>query len=258
MFPIEQLSFRRPVAIGGPVLLERRAAMSLAEQHGHPGLPCIDPDGDGDCDLTPEGDTDHDYWTADGKQIKPLPDQRAASVPYELLSVPQAERDKAHAAGNSLPDKSYPINNVAQLHSAAVLAASHHGDWQAAQTLIRRRAKELGVDVTTLPGFGEEKSSGMPLEHLASAAESVDLSTSSDYNPYQGPSGLTCPTCGAGNHGGAKFCDQCSHSFSAGTSANVMVDANSGIPGEETQFSASRRLELRLRELELDELAGHR
>ena len=261
MFPIEQLSFRRPVAIGGPVLLERRAAMSLAEQHGHPGQPCIDPDGDGDCDQSPAGDTDHDYWTADGKQIKPLPDQRAASVPYELLSVAQAERDKAHAAGNSLPDKSYPINNVAQLHSAAVLAASHHGDWQAAQALIRRRAKELGVDVTTLPGFGEEKSAGMPLERLASAAESVDLSTASDYNPYTAPAGLTCPACGAGNHGGAKFCSQCAHSFaagtSAGTSANVMVDDNSGIPGEETQFSASRRLELRLRELEMDELAGH-
>lgn len=72
----------------------------------------------------------------------------------EVLSVTQAERDKAKKAGNSLPDGSYPINNVAQLHAAAVLAASHHGDWKAAQALIRRRAKELGVDVTTLPGFG--------------------------------------------------------------------------------------------------------
>ena len=70
------------------------------------------------------------------------------------MSVTQAERDKARKAGNSLPDGSYPINNVAQLHAAAVLAASHHGDWKAAMTLIRRRARELGVDVTTLPGFG--------------------------------------------------------------------------------------------------------
>ena len=102
MFPVEQLAFRRPAAIGGPHLLE-------------------------------------------------------------LRSVPQAERDKAKAAGNSLPDGSYPINNVAQLHSAAAtLAASHHGDWQAAQALIRRRAKELGVDVTTLPGFGEEKAADGP------------------------------------------------------------------------------------------------
>jgi HK97 family phage prohead protease len=32
-----------------------------------------DPDGDGDDDSTPEGDTDHDYWTADGRQKKPVP-----------------------------------------------------------------------------------------------------------------------------------------------------------------------------------------
>ena len=72
-------------------------------------------------------------------------------------SVSQAERDLAHKEGNSLPDKSYPIRNVKQLHSAAVLAASHHGDWQAAQALIRRRARDLGVDVNTLPGFGKDE-----------------------------------------------------------------------------------------------------
>src|SRR5215469_4233899 len=192
MTPVEQLSFRRPVVIGGPVLLERRAAMSLAMQHGHPGVPCADPDGDGDCDLTPEGDTDHDYWSADGRQLRPLPgadggEGRAAGIPYELLSVSQAERDRAHAAGNSLPDKSYPINNIAQLHSAAVLAASHHGDWKAAQALIRRRAKELGVDVSTLPGFGEEKSSGQLLEHRASAADDLNLSNAPDYDAAAAP-----------------------------------------------------------------------
>ena len=33
----------------------------------------VDPDNDGDCDACPEGDTDHDYWSAAGKQIKSLP-----------------------------------------------------------------------------------------------------------------------------------------------------------------------------------------
>jgi hypothetical protein len=33
----------------------------------------FDPDGDGDDDSTPEGDTDHDYWDADGNQIKEIP-----------------------------------------------------------------------------------------------------------------------------------------------------------------------------------------
>jgi ATP-dependent protease ClpP protease subunit len=32
-----------------------------------------DPDGDGDCDACPEGDTDHDYWTAAGEQLKSVP-----------------------------------------------------------------------------------------------------------------------------------------------------------------------------------------
>lgn len=83
--------------------------------------------------------------------------EESVTQAIETLSVTQAERDKAKKAGNSLPDGSYPINNVHQLHAAAVLAASHHGDWKAAMTLIRRRARELGVDVTTLPGFGESK-----------------------------------------------------------------------------------------------------
>jgi ATP-dependent protease ClpP protease subunit len=33
----------------------------------------FDPDGDGDCDACPEGDTDHDYWSADGEQLKSVP-----------------------------------------------------------------------------------------------------------------------------------------------------------------------------------------
>ena len=37
------------------------------------GKPVFDPDGDGDDDSTAAGDTDHDYWDADGKQIKDIP-----------------------------------------------------------------------------------------------------------------------------------------------------------------------------------------
>ena len=33
----------------------------------------FDPDGDGDDDATPEGDTDHDYFDADGNQVKAIP-----------------------------------------------------------------------------------------------------------------------------------------------------------------------------------------
>lgn len=146
-----------------------------------------DPDDDGDDDSSSKGDTDGDaghtsHATFKKLKAKGMPDKLAAKMcskadakkvaasmlgralvalnaldlpePLLALSVTQAERDKAHSAGNSLPDKSYPINNAKQLHSAAVLAASGHGDVSAAKRLIRRRAKELNVDVNTLPGFG--------------------------------------------------------------------------------------------------------
>jgi ATP-dependent protease ClpP protease subunit len=39
----------------------------------HAGHERWDPDNDGDCDACPDGDTDHDYWTAAGKQLKSVP-----------------------------------------------------------------------------------------------------------------------------------------------------------------------------------------
>lgn len=63
-----------------------------------------------------------------------------------LKSGPSAEeRRQAASEGNALPDGSYPIRNAHDLHSAAVLARSGHGDVAAAKRLIARRAKELGV-----------------------------------------------------------------------------------------------------------------
>ncbi len=76
-----------------------------------------------------------------------------------LLDVSAGERKLAVKEGNALPDGSYPIRNTAQLHSAAILAASGHGDVQGARKLIRRRAKELGVPLSSLPGFGSDSAS---------------------------------------------------------------------------------------------------
>lgn len=73
-------------------------------------------------------------------------------------SISEADRKELAKKGWALPDGSYPIPDEEHLHAAAVLAASKHGDYKAARALIRRRAKDLGVDVTTLPGFGEKKS----------------------------------------------------------------------------------------------------
>jgi hypothetical protein len=79
-------------------------------------------------------------------------------------------RKKAAASGHALDDGSYPIEDKAHLHKAAVLAASHHGNWQAARRLIRKRARELGVDVNSLPGFG-----GSDSDHEKAAASMVSL-----------------------------------------------------------------------------------
>ncbi len=69
----------------------------------------------------------------------------AKKTPLYFSDVPKKERDRLAKSNNALPDGSYPIADESHLHSAAILAKSHHGDWKAAMTLIARRAKELGV-----------------------------------------------------------------------------------------------------------------
>jgi Mu-like prophage I protein len=90
-----------------------------------------------------------------------------SAAELRLLDVTAAEREKAKAENNSLPDGSYPINNAKQLKDAATLAASKHGDWKAAQTLIRRRAKDLGVALNTLDGFAGKQLDSRPAMELS-------------------------------------------------------------------------------------------
>jgi len=87
----------------------------------------------------------------DGEQAVSLGDIMPASMLMQsaggdVEKGPSAEeRRKAASEGNALPDGSYPITNAHELHSAAILARSGHGDVAAAKRLIARRAKELGV-----------------------------------------------------------------------------------------------------------------
>lgn len=71
--------------------------------------------------------------------------------------VSQEERRDLARKGHALRDGSYPISHAGRgpgsLHSAAVLAASGHGDVAAARKLIRKMAAQFGVDVATLPGM---------------------------------------------------------------------------------------------------------
>jgi hypothetical protein len=150
-----------------------------------------DPDDDGDDDSSESGDTDGDsghggHATFKALVKKKVPPKRAAAMcakadkkvkasaladslqvilsglaepdTWVALAAPPgesaAERRKSASKGEALPGGSYPIPDKKHLHKAAVLAASGHGDAEAAKRLIRKRARELGVELSTLPGFG--------------------------------------------------------------------------------------------------------
>jgi hypothetical protein len=84
----------------------------------------------------------------DGESVyKSLGDDELTQVATYLSKrkVSSAERKRLAEAGNALPDGSYPIENEEDLHNAAILARSGHGDVAAAKRLIAKRAKELGV-----------------------------------------------------------------------------------------------------------------
>ncbi len=60
---------------------------------GADGKVRFDPDGDGDDDSTPEGDTDHDYFDEDGKQIKPIPPKPGSAQDSTVPAVKNADVD---------------------------------------------------------------------------------------------------------------------------------------------------------------------
>jgi hypothetical protein len=211
-----------------------------------------DGDNDGDDDSSDEGDTDDDAGHTGHALFKKLRgkmgDKAAAKMCAKAdarrkvaasmvsgalarmglveLSVSQAERDKAKEANNSLPDGSYPINNTKQLHSAAVLAASKHGDYKAATALIRRRAKDLSVDVNVLPGFGDSDSGDekMAASMVALAAMpgepplSTDHSGVMNHGPFHGSHAH--PHVVQASHGHAHFHNNDTHH-----------DHHPGVPG---------------------------
>lgn len=59
---------REPVTNNWDLSFFRNAGPEMHGNHVR-----VDPDNDGDCDACPEGDTDHDYWSPDGTQKRPLP-----------------------------------------------------------------------------------------------------------------------------------------------------------------------------------------
>jgi hypothetical protein len=60
-------------------------------------------------------------------------------------SFTAAQRRRLASEGKALPDGSYPVETVEDLHAAAHLASTGHGDVAGARALIARRARELSV-----------------------------------------------------------------------------------------------------------------
>lgn len=81
----------------------------------------------------------------DGASVKGTWSYAADDVEKAAREFTEAERKKHASEGNALPDGSYPVPDKDALRRAAILARSKHGNWQAAERLIARRARELGV-----------------------------------------------------------------------------------------------------------------
>ncbi len=150
-------------------LRESTAASSESQlQRGgaNPGGVEQDADADYDADGAVKSCPDCEYgMTKDGDVCPTCKGagavMRESGSPLYFLreSVTAAYRKEAKQEGNALADESYPIKNKSDLKDAATLAASGHGNVQAARRLITRRAKELGVSLDSLPGFGKAKES---------------------------------------------------------------------------------------------------
>ena len=220
MFPVEQLRFRRPAAFGGPVILGRERRMPTAPYQVNEGEDTACP------------------------QCKSANDADASFC----------DQCGARMAGEPGPSTVTGEDESQQCQSCLLMNATD------AKFCDQCGSSLAGVTPWRTPGGGyvSDYAGGMPRELRASAAEDMNLASSSDYDAAAAPhaAGLTCTQCQAGNHGGAKFCGQCGHSFATG--AIVSVDGSTGIPGDETQLAAGARLEQMMRELDLEELAAHR
>ncbi len=107
----------------------------------------FDPDGDGDDDSTPEGDTDHDYFNPDGSKKKDIPPKPDRSPTARLWNAKykQEDRDRMASSGEAMEDGSYPIADGEDVHNAvhAVGRGTAHSHNEIRKHVIKR-AKALG------------------------------------------------------------------------------------------------------------------
>jgi len=130
----------------------------------------FDPDGDGDDDSTPEGDKDHDYWDADGKQIKPIPPKPKAKPDQtgQYGQLPrnakynQDDRDRMAKNGQAMEDGSYPIADAEDLDNAIHAVGRGGSGHDAIRRHITKRAKALGLSSRIPDNWGGDGSMASP------------------------------------------------------------------------------------------------
>lgn len=117
----------------------------------------FDPDNDGDDDSTPSGDKDHDYWSADGKQLKSIPpdpdgkqgkplptpgNKATTQILNEKYS--QDDRNDMASSGEAMPDGSYPVKDEEDLGNAVHAVGRGNADHDDIRKHIIKRAHALG------------------------------------------------------------------------------------------------------------------
>jgi hypothetical protein len=146
----------------GPSNVLLRRPVNADANHGwvqRDGKWVFDPDGDGDNDATAAGDTDHDYFDADGRQLKaipPDPDGKQgkplpASNSLRNKDYKQADRDRMASSGEAMPDGSYPIADGQDLDNAIHAVGRGGADHDAIRKHVIKRAAALGQS-SKIPG----------------------------------------------------------------------------------------------------------
>lgn len=104
------------------------------------GTGVFDPDHDRDDDSTADGDTDHDYVTADGH-----PGPKALARMFNADKYDADDRKAMAAKGHAMPDGSYPIADAEDLDNAIHAVGRGGADHDAIRAHIIKRAGALGL-----------------------------------------------------------------------------------------------------------------
>ena len=102
-----------------------------------------------------------------------------------LLNQPDLRIAFLDLEASALGDGSYPIENEEDLHNAAILARSGHGDVAAAKRLIARRAKELKVPnpLAAQKSADEPQDAPEPVEQDEAVEKTADAPEASEGQP---------------------------------------------------------------------------